>query len=618
MSWAGPAVGAPASVGYWAQPAHQAQPLKQHSYPTNAPPNNAPRTKKGGSKPIITRYAPPPGYRGPAQPQAPYGQYPYQQPQQPYGPQPPYQQGQQPYTQGQPPSSYPAPAYGAAPAGYPPQQGYTPSGYAPPQGYTPHTGYLQQPNVPAPNYKYQQPPNPGSQGYAQPVGQPTVPQATYPQPHAPYSQLQGWQAPNAQSSYPSNPPYQALPTAPQLPQANVPQGIAQLLPTTQTSNNEPLPVGLGKTHPFFTVGDEWNYWDFESEGPIWPKANEPVDPHFSLGVSIWKPPKQSTRCLPNTFAEAEAQSLKPPGKKIAFGESVSEYFTPENHYDAFVDIRQTAVWDVIKDDPVFVKLPKIEDMDLMPPEECIQMRDRPDLPVEEEGGERQQSSQDNDTQASGWSIMDNLEQALSGQAAHSNHSDSHKNKTQEDILAKLGVTGSPKPPSDDPMDMPPDVRVRLAKANEKPPPSLPPKPSVLPPDPSQPIYHPATGQRAQSYGGSHSGPAGTSLQRPYASFSGLGSERQQQHHPRNNSTSTQHPNHHTSNGTHNGHGPYDSNGHSGNSQASPTSANTVTSSNGWSRKRSRHDVDGSEHGDQQRNESKRKRSSLVSDPYGRR
>lgn len=215
-----------------------------------------------------------------------------------------------------------------------------------------------------------------------------------------------------------------------------------------------------------------------------------MDSDLSLGVIIWKPAKQSTRCLPNTFEEAEAQSLKPPGKKIQFGESVSEYFTPENHYDAFVDIRETAFWDTIKDDPVFVKLPKIEDMDVMELNKCLTLRDRPDLPIQEDDGQEHQNGPANDTQASSWSIMDNLEKALSGQVegaqnqpAQKNQQITRKNEAQEDILAKLGVTGSPKPPSDDPMDVPPDVMMRLSTSNVKPPPSLPQKPPVMPPNP---------------------------------------------------------------------------------------------------------------------------------------
>jgi hypothetical protein len=215
----------------------------------------------------------------------------------------------------------------------------------------------------------------------------------------------------------------------------------------------------------------WDDWDFDFDGAIWPKSNEPVDPNLSLGVIIWRPAKQVTRALPSTWAEAEEEALKPPAEKLGNGESVSIYFTWENSHEAFLDVRQTDEWHVIKNDPIFVVFPDEKDMDLIPLEECIAKRDRPDEALEEG-----QEVQDTEMGESSWNVMDNLEQALSGLTEDAKPETpvhvkaSTRDQQQEDILAMLGVTGTPKPPSNEPFTLPSQV------LNEKPPMSLPPKP----------------------------------------------------------------------------------------------------------------------------------------------
>lgn len=200
----------------------------------------------------------------------------------------------------------------------------------------------------------------------------------------------------------------------------------------------------------------WDDWDFDFDGAIWPKSNEPVDPNLSLGVIIWHPAKQVTRALPATFEEAEDQSLKPTPEKLGNGESVSVYFATENSHEAFLDVRQTDDWDDIKDDPAFVIFTD-EDMqnDLVPIEDCIAQRDRPDEPVEWDA-----TAEDAEMREADWSVMDNLEQALSASgeepipAAQTRETQPDRLQTQEDILALLGVTGPPKPVSEEPMPFP--------------------------------------------------------------------------------------------------------------------------------------------------------------------
>jgi hypothetical protein len=232
----------------------------------------------------------------------------------------------------------------------------------------------------------------------------------------------------------------------------------------QSATSEKAP---GEKPPLFLA---WDDWDFDFDGAIWPKANEPVDPNFSLGVIIWRPAKQVTRALPSDFATAEEQALKPPAEKLGNGESVSIYFTPENSHEAFLDVRQTDEWYKIRKDPVFVVFTD-EDMsqNLIPIEDCIALRDRPDESVEE-------VEQDEEMNDATWNVMDGLEQALSGNAEEakppiSKEQEDHRDQTQEDILAKLGVTGGPKPPSNEFMAFPPSF-------NTKPPDFLPQKPPV--------------------------------------------------------------------------------------------------------------------------------------------
>jgi hypothetical protein len=196
---------------------------------------------------------------------------------------------------------------------------------------------------------------------------------------------------------------------------------------------------------------------------------------LSLGVIIWRPAKQVTRALPSTFSEAEEQALKPAAEKLGNGESVSMYFTIDNSHEAFLDVRQTDEWDSIRDDAVFTvfKDEEMSDPDtLVTLEQCIAERDRPDRMLEESKEE-----EDDDMQDSAWNVMDNLEQALSGHEEDMKHerpygpSSPSRSQAQEDILAMLGVTGSPKPPSNEsaPFPFPVVVVKPLASLPEKPP-----------------------------------------------------------------------------------------------------------------------------------------------------
>ena len=463
-----------------------------------------PPKKKGN--PIITRYPPPPGYRGPAQPQGPFGTVQYQTPQQGY-PQAPSVPG--PYAN----QSYQLQSFGAA-QGYASQQPYSQPGYQWPQqasqSFSSHPPTTQPPHYTNPS------PHPQQQN-----GHPHYPSQPPPintnQPAWPNAQ--GWQQSAGSATYPPTNSFGASPANGQ------PTPDSNPYPTPLSANPKstlPTPVSAqsqsatGETTP----GEKpelflgWDDWDFDFDGAIWPKANEPVDPDLSLGVITWRPAKQVTRALPATFEEAEEQSLKPPAEKLGNGESVSLYFTTENSYEAFLDVRKTDEWYDIKDDPVFVVF-KDEEMktNLISIENCLSLRDRPDEPIQD-AAERQ----DEDMHDSTWSVMDHLEQALSGDMEDVKQlTPPHtvgkfsRDQAQEDILAKLGVTGSPKPPSGE------TVTVPLPR-NDSLPASLPQKPPA-PPSANIPKRPDLTSHRTHSYSGPSNTSHGFAMPRPYGSSS---------------------------------------------------------------------------------------------------
>lgn len=149
--------------------------------------------------------------------------------------------------------------------------------------------------------------------------------------------------------------------------------------------------------------------------------------------------------------------MKPALERLANGESVSMYFTAENSHEAFLDVRQTDGWDDVRDDPIFVVFAD-EDMrrNMVSLEDCIAQRDRLD-----EHQADHHNDDDEEMPDATWSVMDHLEQVLARtnggapQPKPTQHSTaSTSDPSQEDILAKLGVTGAPKPPSGDPISLP--------------------------------------------------------------------------------------------------------------------------------------------------------------------
>ncbi|KAI0590475.1 PAT1 domain-containing protein [Pyrenophora tritici-repentis] len=515
-----PSYNQPPPYQYGQQPGPQpgyAQYQTGAAYPQAGPPQRAshvqPPKKKGN--PIITRYPPPPGYRGPAQPQGPFGTSTFST--QSQTPQPGFPQAQA------------APAYSQG--GYPAPHGY-PQGYGQPQPQA--AGYSQPPYLQTQtSYQWPQsgyPPNPGySQAPSYPPAQPYAPpqnsyqgyqsQPTVADPHQKvFGQNGAWPQQNAQAPYQPN-PFNGLPPDPHATPTQATAHLATSHPHAPSAQpTSAVSDGSSSEKPQLFLA--WDDWDFDFDGAIWPKSNEPVDPALSLGVITWHPAKQMTRALPSTFAEAEEESLKPPPEKLNNGDSVSMYFTAENSHEAFLNVRQTDEWEAIQDDPVFVVFTDEEmQNNLVTLEDCIAQRDRPDEPQDDE-----RPDEDLEMRDATWDIMDNLEQALATNngSTRSNvmrrETASPAQLSQDDILAKLGVTGAPKPPSNDPISLP------FSASEVQPPVSLPEKPVVapLPAKNPEPIAPP---QRAQSYGGHRNNGYGPAQPRPYGSMSSSGNSR---------------------------------------------------------------------------------------------
>ncbi|KAH7398402.1 hypothetical protein BKA66DRAFT_407481, partial [Pyrenochaeta sp. MPI-SDFR-AT-0127] len=481
-----------------------------------------PPKKKGN--PIITRYPPPPGYRGPAQPQAPFGTNQFSNQ---------YQPPQSVYPQAVPtPPSYPQQGYGAPST----HQGYPPTGYGQQQPPQPPPTYPQGQNYQWPQQSYQQ--NPGysqqphnfssGQEYAPsqpPGGYPGYPPQTTPaEPNQQtYGRPPGWPPQSGQILYPLNSQHNSSSGPPMHSQS---MSDPNATPTPATANLVASQPPQPPNQPPSTVSENnsnlkpqlflaWDDWDFDFDGAIWPKSNEPVDPNLSLGVIIWHPAKQMTRALPSTFAEAEEQSMKPTPEKLENGESVSMYFMAENSHEAFLDVRQTDEWERIQDDPVFVVFTDEETQHkLVSLEDCIAQRDRLEEPTEDTKQDEDQEMRD-----AAWDIMDNLEQALSNSKPTELRQEAvaSPRKTQEDILAMLGVTGTPKPLSGQPMPSP------TSAPHEKLPISHPEK-IAFAPITKLPNPHPPA-QRAQSFGGHRDPGHGPPPPRGYSSMSSSSNSR---------------------------------------------------------------------------------------------
>lgn len=223
---------------------------------------------------------------------------------------------------------------------------------------------------------------------------------------------------------------------------------------------------------------------------------EDIEPDLSLGHIQWNAPLPTKRPLPGTFAEAEVEALAPRKPHPSDDESISDYFINSRRHEAFLSIRQSDAWELVKNDLVFREFPAVPTEVVPMPEVLATYRDRPDLswvaeeasptpePEPEPRRERLDPSSDTkggamelddlttpddghrvDDESEQGDVLGNLEQALqqNGNAPRPLHSRANsttsgsaqalkrpsiirpvRDRAQEELLAALGVTGSPK------------------------------------------------------------------------------------------------------------------------------------------------------------------------------
>ncbi|KAK1061362.1 hypothetical protein LTR74_011113 [Friedmanniomyces endolithicus] len=426
-----------------------------------------PPAKKPKSNPVITYYPPPPGYQGPAQPQ-PQPSYPWLQPQPQTQPQPPHpwlQPQPQPQPQPKPPHPWLQPqsheSGGWAQSGY---QSYPQHAYATPQGY-------QQPQLSHQQLQaYFQNGLPSGHGYYPYSPAYLLPSNSWengicaPQ-NAPAQQ---WQAP------PPPPPPGMTGNEARYSQASLPHATKVSI-SLKDGDSSLMPPPHPSTSGPDETDEDFDYNHFA-------RHPEDVDPNFSLGWLYWQAPLPTRVPLPATFDEAELlaeASIKPEShiKSETYDEyTISDYYKNARDPESRPNMLETSARDNDSLHKTFLAvctemLSKVELME--------RYRDRPDRVERERSADameldglteastsikREESADDGD-------ILSNLEQAL--HAADGSHNRqatigsarsgaasmsvtagdrntrpktpaSIRGHAQEDVLAALGVTGSPK------------------------------------------------------------------------------------------------------------------------------------------------------------------------------
>lgn len=245
--------------------------------------------------------------------------------------------------------------------------------------------------------------------------------------------------------------------------------------------------------------------DFDGEC-YFARHPDEVNPALSLGLIEWQAPLPTKMALPSTFAEAELEALAPRKPRPSDDESISDYFIREKRDEVLLSVRQTEAWEEVKNDLIFRELSRVCSHIISMQELLERYRDRADpnwtapplanaptptpdvsrqpTPLGSERADdgmdlddRHESSQYIKSKASieQGDVLGSLEQALfsarsaTGQSQYQEstaggwHSRTAsissqtgeritrpkpvapiRDRAQEDLLAALGVTGSPK------------------------------------------------------------------------------------------------------------------------------------------------------------------------------
>ena len=285
-------------------------------------------------------------------------------------------------------------------------------------------------------------------------------------------------APASQQGPTPTPPWQHQRSYNQAPRHNSAPSLSA------PSNFEYSPENSGSPSPsdLAYVSQEANNLETPYYGAECPfaRCQGEIDPTLSIGEVVWCPALPTRRPLPATFDEAELEAIAPRPPQPSDLESISEYFINSRRDESLLDIRQTDRWESRRNDPIFREFLAVSEEIISPEAMAIRWRDRPDptwneyvgSPSPEPEPKRIKRENTADSQAStrikrentadSQDVLGNLEKALE----QSNNSFSYANnpgpsntlqsidrprpmgivrdQAQEDILASLGVTGSPK------------------------------------------------------------------------------------------------------------------------------------------------------------------------------
>ncbi|KAI9753921.1 MAG: Cleavage polyadenylation factor subunit clp1 [Chaenotheca gracillima] len=364
-----------------------------------------------------------------------------QQPPTPYGP--PQHQNSAPYgSQGFP---TPVTPYGPQFPSPGPHQGYPPQGPFPPHD-SPAQGYPPKNHLPPYQQQYPHPPQRHNSYGSQPG---YSPHHSPPHPHMDQAQ-----------SYPRHSPRQ------QYEEQHRPR---QYSPPRPSANSTPLKM-RSREPDFHEMEDRPRSRSSTPEEAFpldayWEESPETAQASTHMGPTIWHPAQRVGKPLSADYSDTESVLLVPfSGDEQA---PLSKYINVNNAEESCQSIRNTAHWVELREDPAFLELS--QKYDLIPIADLLSRRgwceDSSSADQEEHSNSSESVMDDEDPElrenTKGWNVMDNLEPALDHNGSSIQHSavshspesidmeemeqlhDAEENTEQK--LARLGVTGAPKP-----------------------------------------------------------------------------------------------------------------------------------------------------------------------------
>lgn len=277
--------------------------------------------------------------------------------------------------------------------------------------------------------------------------------------------------------------------------------------TAFDGNGDPLPA---------LEFDEFDFdgfeGDFESDC-YFSRHPHQINPDLTIGVIAWKAPRPGVRALPPTFALAELEDIAPRKPLPSDTESVSDYFIFAKRDEALLSVRQTDVWHEVKHDLIYKEFTRFCRDFLSIPELKTLYRGRRDSSWEESDRasvrsvtpsiSRPQSRHSNDVDIDDRRSISSWRNSEEPQPHNSHQVNGHQHRSasqhsratsitsqssnrpkvtrprplpmvrdqaQEDILAALGVTGSPKLVYETPgpaFGPPPATTVQSKKSNSR-------------------------------------------------------------------------------------------------------------------------------------------------------